>query len=88
MTPTERKIYIIEKITRAFSPQYLNVIDESDDHLGHQGAMGGASHFAIEIDKACFHELSTLKIHQAIYGVLTGMIPHEIHALRIVLMRE
>jgi len=74
---------IIARLTDAFSPNYIEVIDQSHQHIGHQGAQSGAGHFDLIIDKSCFNEKSRLAIHKAIYSVLGDLIPDEIHALSI-----
>lgn len=86
MNNLQRKKLILEKLTRTFSPQTLDVIDDSEEHVGHTGAAGGAAHFTLIIDRKCFNGLPTVQIHRAIYQALAGMIPTEIHALKITLI--
>lgn len=83
MSPLERKQLIETRLQKAFSPLLLEVIDESHLHVGHEGAKGGASHFALTIRATQFNGLSPVKAHQLIYGELKDLIPHEIHALKI-----
>ena len=80
----EQRIEIIrDRLLKAFSPLYLEVIDESDQHLGHKGYQGGGRHFAIIIAAECFRGVSRIDTHRQIYKILSDMIPNEIHALRI-----
>lgn len=79
---------IEERLQQAFSPLELEVKDESDQHIGHAGYQGGGRHFAIVIKADCFAGLSRIAAHQKIYAVLTDMMPHEIHALRIKILKE
>lgn len=85
MKAEERYALIKARLTQAFSPSYLEVMDESHQHLGHKGH-GGAGHFAVIIKAVCFQRLSRLDIHRQIYGVLDDVIPNEIHALKITVM--
>lgn len=83
MTPAERKTCIEERLTQALSPLFLEVIDESHQHIGHAGAKSGASHFAVVIIAKQFEGLSLIQRHQMIYALLKDLIPQEIHALKI-----
>lgn len=80
---SERQKIIAERLTQALSPMTLEIIDESHRHVGHEGAKGGASHFALLIVSSQFEGLSAIKRHQLIYQALQDLIPHEIHALKI-----
>lgn len=83
MTNEQRIACIIERLTSAFHPSLIDVIDNSPQHIGHAGAAGGAGHFELIIDKECFGNLSRVAIHQQIYQALGDLIPGEIHALSI-----
>lgn len=83
LTPTERKQIMIERLTQALSPTYLNIIDDSHLHVGHAGAKGGASHFTVEISSPHFIGLSLIAQHRLIYAELSDLIPLEVHALKI-----
>ena len=72
-----------ERLLRAFSPTLLQVIDESEHHIGHAGHQGGGRHFAIMITAPALNRLSRLAAHRAIYALFDDMIPEQIHALRI-----
>jgi BolA protein len=79
---TKRKQWIQERLEK-LNPLSLTIIDESHLHVGHEGAKGGASHFALQIVSAQFSGLSLIKRHQLVYAQLKDYIPHEIHALKI-----
>jgi BolA family transcriptional regulator, general stress-responsive regulator len=83
MSPIDRTALIEKRLQEAFSPTYLKVINESDQHIGHAGHQGGNRHFAVEISAAAFHTMTRVAAHQAIYQLFTDMMPDEIHALRI-----
>ena len=75
---------IKEKLTAAFMPHQLEVINESHHHAGHAGSPGtGESHFRIKIIAPAFEGKSRLQIHQAINQVLAEELAGKIHALAI-----
>lgn len=84
MTINPSRGYLIRaRLEQAFSPTHLEVIDESDKHIGHAGHQGGNRHFAIVIAAADFKGLSRVAAHRKIYALFDDMIPNDIHALRI-----
>jgi BolA protein len=83
MVQPERATLMRERLQRAFSPDYLEVVDESDEHIGHAGHQGGGRHFAIVISAACFKGMSRVAAHRQIYALFVDMMPEQIHALRI-----
>ena len=64
-------------------PQSLELLDESGQHVGHQGASAGGSHFRLVIVSPRFAGLPTLKRHRMIYAALGPLMHREIHALAI-----
>lgn len=72
-----------ERLISAFSPSYLEVLDESDQHIGHAGHQGGGRHFAIIISAVSLNQLSRVEAHRKIYALFADMMPDPIHALRI-----
>ena len=74
---------IKQRLQQAYSPSYLEVIDESDQHIGHAGHQGGGRHFAIIIAAEPLNHLSRVEAHRAIYTLFTDLMPESIHALRI-----
>lgn len=83
---TTRIEKIQEKLNTALNPSTLEIIDDSAKHRGHAGAAGGAGHYTVIIASAQFVEKSKVQCHKLVYDALTGMIPDEIHALRIKLI--
>lgn len=83
MTPQERQALIEKRLRDALSPTYIEVIDESHLHIGHEGAKSGASHFSVVIVCKQFESLTLIKRHQLIYQQLKDLIPKEVHALKI-----
>jgi BolA family transcriptional regulator, general stress-responsive regulator len=73
------KAKIEQLLTGAFSPDFLEVIDESHKHIGH-GAPGG--HFRVNIVSARFRGKKSLEVHRMIYQALEPA-RSSIHALSI-----
>jgi BolA protein len=86
MSKSRREI-IIERLQEAFHPDYLEVIDESDQHVGHAGHQGGQRHFAVMISAPEFANDASVTSHRKIYALFTDMMPDQIHALRIKIHR-
>ena len=78
----ERIAMIRERLTDVFSPQALNIIDESAKHAGHASA-GGAGHFVVEIVADAFAGNSLIQRHRQVYDALDDIMHSEIHALSI-----
>lgn len=83
MTGEEKVALITERLSQAFSPSHLEVLDESAAHVGHAGHQGGGRHFAVMITADCLSPLSRVASHRQIYNLFSDLIPNEIHALRI-----
>lgn len=71
-----------ELIENALNPTEFRIIDDSAKHIGHAGNTGG-SHFTIHIACAQFEDLNTVACHRLIYAAVNDLIPNEIHALSI-----
>ncbi len=75
---------IEQKLTQAFTPSHLEVINESHLHAGHSGDNGtGNSHFRVRITADAFDGKSRVERHRMIYGVLTEEMNGGIHALAL-----
>ncbi len=75
---------ITKKLTEAFAPESLDVVDESHRHEGHAGwRPGGESHFRIYIVSDAFRGKTRLERHRLINDVLAGEISGGVHALAI-----
>ncbi|WP_321341910.1 BolA family protein [Breoghania sp.] len=78
------KATIEEKLTAAFSPTTLTVIDESDKHAGHAGwREGGETHFRVNVVSPAFAGKSRVQIHRMINEALSTELENGIHALAI-----
>ena len=67
----------------ALEPQSLDLLDESDRHAGHQGALSGGGHFRLTIVSPRFTGHGKLARHRMIYAALGSLMQREIHALAI-----
>jgi BolA family transcriptional regulator, general stress-responsive regulator len=75
---------ITKKLTGAFEPQSLNVVDESHQHAGHAGERpGGQTHFRVYIVADAFKGKSRLERHRMINKTLAGELAGGVHALAI-----
>ena len=75
---------ITEKLTEAFAPQSLKVVDESHQHEGHAGHQGGGeTHFRVYIVSDAFRGKSRLERHRMINSTLAGELQSGVHALAI-----
>jgi BolA protein len=81
MTAKDR---ITERLTEAFRPTALEVVDESHLHAGHVGHRpGGETHFRIKITAEAFRGKSRLDVHRLINHALAGEFAGGMHALAI-----
>jgi BolA protein len=75
---------ITKKLTDAFDPQSLKVVDESHRHEGHAGHRpGGQTHFRIYIVSEAFKGKTRLERHRMINGKLSDELAGGVHALAI-----
>ena len=75
---------ITNKLTRAFAPQDLAVVDESHQHAGHAGARpGGETHFRVTIVAEAFRGKNRIERHRMINAVLSAELSDRVHALAI-----
>src|SRR2546423_10703300 len=64
---------ITEKLTQAFTPESLRVVDESHQHEGHAGHRpGGQTHFRVYIVAEAFRGKSRFGAHRLPTGPLRG----------------
>ncbi len=75
---------ITAKLAAAFSPDFLNVIDESDKHRGHGGwREGGETHFRVQIAAKAFEGMNRVARHRAINELLAEELEAGVHALAL-----
>jgi BolA protein len=75
---------ITRKLTEAFAPHHLDVIDESHRHEGHAGHRPGEqTHFRVYIVSNAFRGKSRLERHRMVNGALSAELAGGVHALAI-----
>lgn len=75
---------IAEKLTKAFAPVALAVIDESHRHEGHAGwREGGETHFRVRIVAPAFAGRTRLERHRMINEALSAEFSGGVHALAV-----
>ena len=78
------KQVITEKLTEAFAPESLRVVDESHLHEGHAGHRpGGETHYRIYIVSDAFRGKSRIDRHRMINATLSAELAGGVHALAI-----
>ena len=75
---------ITRKLTEAFAPQSVRVVDESHLHAGHAGSRpGGETHFRLYIVADAFRGKGRLERHRMINAALAAELEDRVHALAI-----
>ncbi len=75
---------ITNKLREAFSPESLEVSDESHLHEGHAGHRpGGGTHFRVYIVSQAFQGKSRIERHRLINAALARELAGSVHALAI-----
>lgn len=78
---------ITQKLTAAFQPARLEVIDDSRSHAGHAGAgPGGETHFNVVIVSDAFAGKSRIERQRLVYGVLADELAGPVHALSVTIL--
>lgn len=72
------------KLTDAFQPTRLDVVDDSARHHGHAGARpGGESHFTVVIQSAAFDGVSKVARQRMVHHALAEELAGPVHALSV-----
>jgi BolA protein len=75
---------ITRKLTEAFGPESLRVVDESHQHAGHAGHRpGGETHFRVYIVAEAFVGKTRIERHRLINETLAAELAGGVHALAI-----
>lgn len=79
------KSRIETRLTEAFSPERLVVIDESQHHAGHQPDITGTgeTHMRVRIVASAFEGMTRLGRHRAVTDLLKPELDAGLHALAI-----
>lgn len=79
----DRVSAIRSRLEAAFSPEELEITDESRLHAGHPGARDGRGHFHVRIVSKRFAGTSPLERHRMVYEALDDLMKTDIHALSL-----
>jgi BolA family transcriptional regulator, general stress-responsive regulator len=72
------------KLTAAFAPIELDIVDDSAAHEGHSGHRhGGETHFHVKIVSETFLGLSRVERQRRVYAALDHELKTQIHALQL-----
>ena len=75
---------IAAKLSAAFQPERLEVVDESHKHEGHAGwREGGETHFHVTLVAEAFAGQSRLDRQRAVYAALAEELAGPVHALQV-----
>ena len=74
---------LIREKLAPLAPESLEILDESRDHAGHEGARGGGGHYRLIIVSREFSGKPPQARHRMVYDALGAMMKKEIHALAI-----
>ena len=78
----KRKINIENLILKIFKPEFLSVIDVSEQHRGHKNFKEGVeSHFEIIIVSEKFTNLSRIKRHRMVNRILKEEFLSDLHSV-------
>jgi len=78
-----RETLIRQRLEQSLDPLELLIKDQSQLHVGHEGARDGKGHFDITIVSQAFAGVSRVKRHRMVYDALRDLLESDIHALRI-----
>jgi BolA protein len=75
---------IQQKLTRAFKPESLSIVDESHLHAGHAGSRpGGETHFRVTLVSTAFAGKGRVERHRMVNQVLSEELAGPVHALAV-----
>jgi BolA protein len=75
---------IRDKLSRAFQPKRLEIVDDSARHHGHAGSRpGGESHFNVVIEAEAFQGQGRVQRQRAVYAALKEELAGPVHALSV-----
>jgi stress-induced morphogen len=75
---------IKERLTAAFQPVSLEVINDSYRHAGHASSPGtGESHFSVRVVAPAFAGKSRVERHRMVNAALADLLQGKVHALAI-----
>ena len=73
-----------DRLQHSFSPERIDIVDDSSKHAGHAGAReGGESHFTVTIVSPAFEGLSRVERQRRVYAALSEELAGPVHALSL-----
>lgn len=82
--PTDRKSRIHNILSAHFSPNVLEIVDDSAKHAGHAGAApGGETHYTVRMTAAAFEGISRVQRQRAVMTALNDEFETGLHALSL-----
>ena len=73
-----------QRLTEAFAPSRLEVVDESEGHRGHGGwREGGGTHWRIRMEAPSLAAMTRVQRHRAVHAALGPELIGRIHALAL-----
>jgi BolA protein len=78
-----RETRIRQRLEQSLDPLELLIKDQSQLHVGHEGARDGKGHFDITVVSQAFAGVSRVRRHRMVYDALRDLLESDIHALRI-----
>lgn len=84
MESETRKERMFNHLTTHLSPDFIEVIDVSNEHIGHVGASdSGETHYKITIRSGSFLEKSLVDSHRLVYSLLKEEFATGLHAVEL-----
>ena len=68
----------------ALDAETIDIRDDSQKHVGHEGAKGGGGHYRLYLVSRRFSGVSVQARHRMVYDALGPLMQRDIHALAIV----
>ncbi|MEX2124240.1 MAG: BolA family protein [Woeseia sp.] len=83
MSTSTREEKIRQQLAQSFHPLELTIKDQSQLHIGHEGARDGKGHFDVTVVSQAFAGVNRVQRHRMVYDALRDLLESDIHALRI-----
>ena len=78
-----REDRIRQCLRERLDPQELLIKDQSQLHIGHEGAKDGKGHYELVLVSHAFEGMNRIQRHRLVYDALRELLESDIHALRI-----
>jgi BolA family transcriptional regulator, general stress-responsive regulator len=78
-----REDKIRQSLQESLDPQELLIKDQSQLHIGHEGAKDGKGHYDLLVVSQAFEGVNRVQRHRMVYDALRDLLESDIHALRI-----